>query len=154
MHRPGAIDELGRLARNKAEHGKVPLPDERMRPILNATYGVVLYQEQIMRMLIEFAGFSAREADAARRALGKKRPERIEGVRSRFFSSAVAYGMDSAIVEAVWRDWIEKPTDYFFNRAHALSYALIAYRLAWLKQNFGGEFLAALEDSESASTSW
>jgi len=62
--------------------------------------------------------------------------------------------MDSAIVEAVWRDWIEKPTDYSFNRSHALSYALIAYRLAWLKQKFGGEFLAALEDSESASTSW
>lgn len=148
LTRPHALSLLGPCARNKSAPDTAEFPDGRMRSILANTYGVVVYQEQVMHLLIELAGFSTRDADQARRALGKKRLDQTIRERDRFSAGAVARGLAAELLDHVWVDWIEKPIDYAFNFSHALCYALIAYRHAWLKHHFPGEFLAALDKQE------
>ncbi|MFZ5899470.1 MAG: DNA polymerase III subunit alpha [Bacillota bacterium] len=114
-----------------------------LQPILKDTYGVILYQEQVMRIASDMAGFTLGEADLLRRAMGKKKPEIIAGLRSRFVEGAVKKGVDPSIAGQVF-DLMEYFAGYGFNKSHSAAYALIAYQTAYLKANYPAEFMAAL----------
>jgi DNA polymerase-3 subunit alpha len=146
LYRPGAMAHIDTYARNKRNPEGIGYADERLRPITEKTYGVILYQEQSMRIAKEIAGFSGAEADDLRKAIGKKNREAMAQLRPRFFDGARASGTESRVVETLWAV-NEAAADYSFNRAHAACYGLIGYRTAWLKANHPAEYMAALISS-------
>src|SRR5205085_2834931 len=133
-------------ARGKRDPGSVSYADERLRPILEATKGVILYQEQAMRIAKEMAGFSGAKADDLRKAIGKKNREAMARLKPEFFEGCRASGTSQQAIEWLWAT-NERSADYSFNRSHAACYALIAYRTAWLRANYPAEYMAALISS-------
>ena len=113
-----------------------------LEKILSPTYGVMLYQEQVMQVASELAGFSLGEADMLRRAMGKKKPEVIKGLEDRFMAGARARGVDPRVAQEVFA-LIERFAGYGFNKAHSAAYGLISYRTAYLRRHFFPEFMAA-----------
>jgi DNA polymerase-3 subunit alpha len=146
LYRPGAMRHIDTYARNKRNPETVTYLDERLRPITEATYSVILYQEQLMQIAKSLAGFSGAEADDLRKAIGKKNREAMAALRERFFAGARASGTDERVIEELWMV-NEAAADYSFNRSHAACYALIGYRTAWLKANYPAEYMAALISS-------
>ncbi len=146
LYRPGAMDQIPAYARGKRDPESVRYPDERLRPIVGATKGVILYQEQAMQIAKEIAGFSGPRADDLRKAIGKKNRAAMAELRPEFVEGARASGTSSEVIEWLWSA-NEKSADYSFNRSHAACYALIAYRTAWLKANHPPEYMAALISS-------
>jgi DNA polymerase-3 subunit alpha len=146
LYRPGAIDQIPTYARGKHAPESISYPDERLRAILEATKGVILYQEQAMRIATEIAGFSGAKADDLRKAIGKKNREAMGKLKPEFFEGCRASGTSDRVTEWLWTI-NEKSADYSFNRAHAACYTLIAYRTAWLKANYPAEYMAALISS-------
>ncbi len=114
-----------------------------LEPILKETYGVILYQEQVMRIATDMAGFSLAGADLMRRAVGKKKPEELKAQRERFLEGAIKNGISKEIAEEVF-GLIDFFSGYGFNKSHSAAYALIAYQTAWLKTHYPVEFMAAL----------
>ncbi len=146
LYRPGAMDQIPTYARGKADPEGVTYPDDRLRPILESTKGVILYQEQSMRIATEIAGFSGAKADDLRKAIGKKNRAAMGELRPEFFVGCRASGTAESVVEWLWQT-NERSADYSFNRSHAACYALISYRTAWLKANHPAEYMAALISS-------
>jgi DNA polymerase-3 subunit alpha len=146
LYRPGAMDQISTYARGKHNPESISYPDERLRPILEATKGVILYQEQAMRIAKELAGFSGAKADDLRKAIGKKNREAMAKLKPEFIAGCRASGTSEQVIEWLWTT-NEKSADYSFNRSHAACYALIAYRTAWLKANYPAEYMAALISS-------
>jgi DNA polymerase-3 subunit alpha len=146
LYRPGAMRHIDTYARNKREPERITYIDERLRPITESTYSVILYQEQSMQIAKEIAGFSGPEADDLRKAIGKKLRDKMAGLRERFFEGARASGTAEPVIRDLWAV-NEAAADYSFNRAHAACYALIAYRTAWLRANHPAEYMAALISS-------
>src|SRR4051812_25072549 len=146
LYRPGAMRFIDTYARNKRNPDAVTYIDERLRPITEATYSVILYQEQSMQIAKSIAGFSGPEADDLRKAIGKKDRQRMASLRERFFEGARATGTSEKVINDLW-SVNEAAADYSFNRSHAACYALIAYRTAWLKANYPAEYMAALISS-------
>jgi DNA polymerase III subunit alpha len=146
LYRPGAMRHIDTYARNKRNPEGVVYIDERLRPITEATYSVILYQEQSMQIAKAIAGFSGPEADDLRKAIGKKDRRKMASLRERFFEGARASGTSEPVARALW-EANEAAADYSFNRSHAACYALIAYRTAWLKANYPAEYMAALISS-------
>jgi DNA polymerase-3 subunit alpha len=146
LYRPGAMRHIDTYARNKRNPESIAYLDERLRPITEATYSVILYQEQLMQIAKEVAGFSGPEADDLRKAIGKKDRQRMASMRERFFEGARASSTSEVVIQELWTV-NEAAADYSFNRAHAACYALIAYRTAWLKANYPAEYMAALISS-------
>ena len=146
LYRPGAMDQISTYARGKRNPETITYVDERLRPITEATKGVILYQEQSMQIAKSIAGFSGPKADDLRKAIGKKNREAMAKLRPEFFEGCRASGTGDAVTEALWTV-NEKSADYSFNRSHAACYALIAYRTAWLKANYPAEYMAALISS-------
>ncbi|TML27515.1 MAG: DNA polymerase III subunit alpha, partial [Actinobacteria bacterium] len=146
LYRPGAIDQIPTYARGKHKPESIAYPDERLRPILEATKGVVLYQEQAMQIATELAGFSGAKADDLRKAIGKKNRAAMAKLKPEFVAGCRASGTRPEVVELLW-EVNERSADYSFNRSHAACYALIAYRTAWLKANYPAEYMAALISS-------
>jgi DNA polymerase-3 subunit alpha len=146
LYRPGAMDQIGTYARGKREPESVQFADERLRPILQSTKGVILYQEQAMQIAKSVAGFSGAKADDLRKAIGKKNREAMAKLRPEFFEGCRASGTNETVIEQLWAT-NEKSADYSFNKSHAACYALIAYRTAWLKANYPAEYMAALISS-------
>src|SRR2546423_7877521 len=122
------------------------IPDERLRPILEPTKGVTLYQEQAMQIAKSIAGFSGPKADDLRKAIGKKNRGAMAKLKPEFVEGCKASGTKPDVIEWLWQT-NEKSADYSFNRSHAACYALIAYRTAWLKANHTAEYMAALISS-------
>jgi len=114
-----------------------------LEPIFKDTYGVPIYQEQIMRICSEYAGFTLKEADDARKAMGKKLPEKMKQVRVKFIEGAKKAGHDEAMSETIF-GWIDKFSGYGFNKSHAVSYALIGYMTAYAKVHMPLEFFTAM----------
>src|ERR671916_2575656 len=133
-------------ARNKRNPDSITYIDERLRPITESTYSVILYQEQSMQIAKEVAGFSGPEADDLRKAIGKKLRDMMASLRDRFFEGARATGTPENVIQELWAA-NEAAADYSFNKAHAACYALIAYRTAWLRANHPAEYMAALISS-------
>jgi DNA polymerase III subunit alpha len=146
LYRPGAMDQIPTYARGKRNPETVQYIDDRLRPITEATKGVILYQEQSMQIAKTIAGFSGPKADDLRKAIGKKNRKAMEELRPEFFEGCRASGTAPDVTEALWTV-NEKSADYSFNRSHAACYALIAYRTAWLKANYPAEYMAALISS-------
>jgi DNA polymerase-3 subunit alpha len=146
LYRPGAMDQIPTYARGKHNAQSVSYPDARLRPILEPTMGVILYQEQAMQIAKEIAGFSGAKADDLRKAIGKKDRAAMAKLKPEFVAGARASGSSDAVIEFLWST-NEKSADYSFNRSHAACYGLISYRTAWLKANYPAEYMAALISS-------
>ncbi len=146
LYRPGAMRHIDTYARNKRNPEAIEYLDERLRAITESTYGVILYQEQSMRIAKEIAGFSGPEADDLRKAIGKKQRDRMAALKDRFFEGARATGTSESVIKQLW-ETNEAAADYSFNKSHAACYALISYRTAWLKANYPAEYMAALISS-------
>jgi DNA polymerase III subunit alpha len=142
LYRPGPMDNIDSYVSRK--HGREQ-PDylhPLIQPILEETYGVIIYQEQVMQIAQTLSGFSLGEADLLRRAMGKKIKKEMAKQRSRFVEGAVANGVERARAELIF-ELVAKFAGYGFNKSHAAAYALIAYQTAYLKANHAIEFLAA-----------
>jgi DNA polymerase-3 subunit alpha len=146
LYRPGAMRYIDTYARNKRNPESVVYLDERLRPITETTYSVILYQEQAMQIAKTLAGFSGAQADDLRKAIGKKNREAMAALKSDFFEGARASGTQPRVIEELWAT-NEASADYSFNRSHAACYGLIGYRTAWLKANYPAEYMAALISS-------
>jgi DNA polymerase-3 subunit alpha len=146
LYRPGAIDQIPVYAKGKHNPQAVTYPDERLRPILESSMGVILYQEQAMQISKEIAGFSGAKADDLRKAIGKKNRAAMAALKPEFVEGCGASGTKSEVIEFLWQT-NEKSADYSFNKSHAACYGLIAYRTAWLKANYTAEYMAALISS-------
>jgi len=146
LYRPGAMDQIPVYAKGKHHPEAISYPDERLRPILQSSNGVILYQEQAMQISKELAGFSGAKADDLRKAIGKKNRAAMAALKPEFVEGCRASGTRPEVIEFLWQT-NEKSADYSFNKSHAACYGLIAYRTAWLKANYTAEYMAALISS-------
>ncbi|MGH2870697.1 MAG: DNA polymerase III subunit alpha [Solirubrobacteraceae bacterium] len=146
LYRPGPMENIPTYTRGKHSPETLSYADERLRPILESTNGVIVYQEQAMQIAKEIAGFSGAKADDLRKAIGKKNREAMAKLRPEFFAGCRASGTAEQVIELLWTT-NERSADYSFNKSHSACYALIAYRTAWLKANYPAEFMAALISS-------
>jgi DNA polymerase III subunit alpha len=141
LYRPGPMANIPDYCRRK--HGeKWEAPHPEIHEILAETYGIMVYQEQVMQIAQKMAGYSLGSADLLRRAMGKKIASEMEAQRETFTNGAIARGIDPAKATEVF-DLMAKFADYGFNKSHAAAYALVAYQTAWLKANHPEAFLAA-----------
>lgn len=143
LYRPGPMDFIPVYARRKHGHEPVEMPHPILEPILRETYGVIVYQEQIMRIAHLFAGFTIGEADLLRRAVSKKKREILEQQRAHFVEGALRQGHDAKTAENIYA-LIVRFADYGFPKSHAVAYSIISYQLAYLKANYPVNFYAAL----------
>jgi len=151
LFRPGPMQLIPDFIERKHGRTKVVYDHPLMEEILRDTYGIMVYQEQVMRIASDLAGFSMGEADILRRAMGKKNPELMAEQRKKFVNGAVAHGVPEKKAERVF-GFMEQFAGYGFNKSHSAAYALIAYQTAYLKANYSVEFMAALLTSEMADT--
>ena len=135
------------------KHGRTPVvyPHPALEPILQPTYGVILYQEQVMQIAQELAGYSLGGADLLRRAMGKKKPEEMEKQRTIFLEGSVGRGVDKDLANSIF-DLMEKFAGYGFNKSHSAAYALVSYQTAWLKAHYPAAFMAAVLSSDMDNT--
>ncbi len=153
LYRPGPLESGMVDAFINRKHGRAEIDYffDALRPILESTYGVMVYQEQVMQISSALSGFSLGRADVLRKAMGKKSPELMAEQRSDFVEGAVARGHERGKVERLW-DQIQQFAGYGFNKSHSAAYALVAYRTAYMKAHHPREFMSALLtcDRESA----
>lgn len=155
LYRPGPLqsgmvdDFITR--KHGRQHGPIDYLHPDLEPVLRATYGVILYQEQVMQIAQVLAGYSLGGADLLRRAMGKKKPEEMAKQRSVFVSGATEGGYDAQRASEIF-DLIEKFAGYGFNKSHSAAYALIAYRTAWLKAHYPEAFMAAVLTADMDNT--
>jgi DNA polymerase III subunit alpha len=135
------------------KHGRIAVkyPHPSLEPILRPTYGVILYQEQVMQIAQVLSGYTLGSADLLRRAMGKKKPEEMAKQREGFVKGAGANGVNEKLAADIF-DLIEKFAGYGFNRSHSAAYALIAYQTAWLKAHYPAAFMAAVLSSDMDKT--
>ena len=150
LFRPGPLQSgmVDDFINRKHGRAKLAWPHEdyqldSLRPVLEPTYGIILYQEQVMQIAQVMAGYSLGEADMLRRAMGKKKPEEMAKQRSGFLAGSVANGIDEGLAGNIF-DLVEKFAGYGFNKSHSAAYALVAYQTAWLKHHYPAEFMAAV----------
>ncbi|MEK6732281.1 MAG: DNA polymerase III subunit alpha [Candidatus Omnitrophota bacterium] len=149
LYRPGPIGSgmLDDYMKRKHGHGDVRYDHPLLEASLKETYGIIVYQEQVMIIVSSLAGFSLAQADLLRRAIGKKTPEIMEQQRKAFIDGAVKNKIDKRIAEKIF-SLIEHFAGYGFNKSHSAAYAMISYRTAYLKANYPVEFMTALLTSE------
>ncbi|MFI5375333.1 MAG: DNA polymerase III subunit alpha [Candidatus Rokuibacteriota bacterium] len=151
LYRPGPMDLIEDFVNRK--HGRAAIAYEHplMESHLQETYGIMIYQEQVMKLAADLAGFSLGEADTLRKAMGKKDRELMAQQREKFVSGCKANKIEVKKAERIW-DLIEKFAGYGFNKSHAACYGVVAYQTAYLKANYPTEFMAALLTSEMEKT--
>ncbi len=147
LYRPGPMDMIDDFIERKWGRRKVEFLVPDLEGILKDSYGVIVYQEQVMRIANVLASYSLGEADLLRRAMGKKDPEAMAKQRDRFLSGAAALGHPKGPVSEIF-DQMEKFSGYGFNKSHSAAYALVAYQTAYLKTHYPVEFMSALLTSE------
>jgi DNA polymerase-3 subunit alpha len=143
LFRPGPASYIPTYARNKRRPAGIKYDHELLRPILEPTYGVTIYQEQYMAIARRVAGFSPAQADDLRKAIGKKNKELMASLQEPLMAGLRASGIPDVTVRKLWSDFLATG-DYSFNKSHAACYAMIAYQTAWLKANYPVEYMAAL----------
>jgi DNA polymerase-3 subunit alpha len=159
LYRPGPMDSIPRFLACSAAPEKVTYKHESLRPILEVTYGCIVYQEQVIEIFRRLAGFSLGQADLIRRAMSKKKEKEIKKERAAFIygdpergiAGAIAGGVPEKIAGSVY-DEILDFANYAFNKAHAVSYAIVSYRTAYMKRHYPREYMAALLSSVLDST--
>ena len=143
---PGAMRYIDDYARGKRDPSSVRYADERLRPITESTYGCCIYQEQLMEIAKQMAGFSPAEADDLRKAVGKKKRDLMATMEDKFVAGLRGVGHRRTVAKDLW-SLMTAAADYSFNKSHAACYALIAYRTAYLKANYPAEYMAAVISS-------
>ena len=151
LYRPGPMDLIPDFIDRKHGIKKAHYADARLEPILGPTYGVMVYQEQVMQIAQVIGGYSLGAADLLRRAMGKKKVEEMAKHRDIFVAGAATNGVKEAIANELF-DLMEKFAGYGFNKSHAAAYALVAYQTAWLKAHYPAAFMAAVLSSDMDDT--
>jgi DNA polymerase III subunit alpha len=154
LYRPGPMQHIGTFCRAKHGQEQIVYPHDDLSDILDQTYGVIVYQDQVLKIAQKFAGYSLGAADIMRKAMGKKIAAVMQAEHSRFMSGALANGYSEQDAQKVF-DLIEPFAGYAFNKAHSYAYGTIAYQTAWLKANYPEEYLTAVlrqADSHPAGT--
>jgi DNA polymerase-3 subunit alpha len=147
LYRPGPLSEIPRFIKGKNNQSNIEYLHDSLKPVLEDTYGVMVYQEQITQLLQLVAGYSAGEADLVRKAIGKKKRDIMQAEEPKFIAGCIKKGLTESQANHLWNQ-IQPFADYSFNKAHATCYAQIAYWTAYLKANFPAAFMAALMTSD------
>ncbi len=147
LYRPGPMDLIPSFLEGKNKAKKITYPHPDLKPILEETYGVLVYQEQVMEIANKLAGFSMSEADNLRMAMGKKKKELMKKEKEKFFQGCLKNGYKGAMTEKIW-NFMEKFAAYGFNKPHSASYGLIAYWTGYIKANYPVEYMTALLSAE------
>jgi len=142
LYRPGPKDNIPQFIDSKHGRQAISYPDPSLEEVLKETYGVIVYQEQVMRVAQIIAGYSMGQADLLRRAMGKKKKEILDAEKVPFIEGAVKQGYSAAKAEEIYETLVPF-ADYGFNKSHAAGYSVLAYHTAYLKANFPAEFMAA-----------
>ncbi len=143
LYRPGPMEYIPRFINRKHGREKIEYDIPVMEKYLKDTYGITVYQEQVMLLSQELAGFTKGEADSLRKAMGKKIEEIMNKLRPKFFEGCKRNGIHEETVSKIWKDW-EAFANYAFNKSHSTCYAYVAYRQAYLKAHYPAEFMAAV----------
>ncbi|MGA1978048.1 MAG: DNA polymerase III subunit alpha [Bacteroidales bacterium] len=143
LYRPGPMEYIPKFIRRKLGQDKIEYTLPAMEKYLNDSYGITVYQEQVMLLSQELAGFTKGEADSLRKAMGKKKKSIMDELKVKFMEGCAKNGYDEATVSGIWSDW-ESFAQYAFNKSHATCYALIAYQTGYLKAQYPAEFMAAV----------
>ena len=152
LYRPGPMEWIPDYISGKHGTKVATYPHKSLKPILEKTYGIAIYQEQILQIAQEFSGFSLGEADILRRAIGKKIVSELESQREKFIDGAMQKGHDKTLAVTIFETVIEPFAGYGFNKSHAACYAMIAYQTAYLKAHFPTEFMTALMSADYGNT--
>ena len=147
LYRPGPMQMIDDYVARKAGKRRVSYDLPQLKEILEETYGIMVYQEQVMQIAASVAGFSLGEADVLRRAMGKKKHEEMVSMREKFLAGARKNGVTEAKARKLYEQ-IEQFAGYGFNKSHSAAYALVAYRTAYIKTHYPAEFMAALLTAE------
>lgn len=143
LYRPGPMDKIPNFIARKSGDEKVTYEFPEMETYLADTYGITVYQEQVMLLSQLLAGFTGGQADTLRKAMGKKKRDVLDKMKPKFLEGALERGHDKATCEDIWGQW-EAFASYAFNKSHATCYAYVAYQTAYLKAHYPSEFMAAL----------
>lgn len=143
LYRPGPMDYIPDFIRRKNDPSLVKYDIPCMEKYLKDTYGITVYQEQVMLLSRQLANFTRGESDALRKAMGKKKKDIVDAMKPKFIEGGKKNGHDPKILEKIWTDW-EKFASYAFNKSHATCYSWVAYQTAYLKANYPAEFMSAI----------
>ncbi|MDK2819164.1 MAG: DNA polymerase III subunit alpha [Spirochaetota bacterium] len=146
LYRPGPMDSIPSFIDRK--HGKEEIDcfHENLEPILKTTYGIIVYQEQVMQIAQVLSGFSLGEADIVRRIMAKKKPDELETIRPKWIKGAIDQGYEEKLADTLFELLIPF-SNYAFNKSHAAAYSILAYQIAWLKVHYPAEFMCSLMSS-------
>ncbi len=151
LYRPGPMANIPTYCARKLGHEQIEYLHPKLQPILEPTYGIITYQEQVQQIARDLAGYSLAEADLLRRAMGKKIKAEMNAQRGRFLAGAVERGVDAAIASTIF-DACAKFAEYGFNKSHSAPYALLTYQTAYMKANYPVEFIAASMTLDMSNT--
>jgi DNA polymerase-3 subunit alpha len=151
LYRPGPMAFIPDYIARMHGEAEVEYRHPALKPIFDSTYGIPVYQEQLMRAAVELAGYTPSESDELRSAISKKKAKEIEKHRVKFIAGATGKGMEKSIAEAIYKDW-EEFARYGFNRSHAADYGVIAVQTAYLKAHYPAEYLTALLSASKSQT--
>lgn len=149
LYRPGPMDNIPDFIDRKHGRKEIAYLHQKLEPILGTTYGICVYQEQIMQIAQQLGGFTLAQADTLRRAMGKKQIQYMEEMKGDYFEGCKEQGIDAKTADEIW-DMMVKFADYGFNKSHSAAYAYVAYQTAYLKANYPAEFLAANMTNEAS----
>ncbi len=152
LYRPGPMENIDEFIKRKHGRKRIKYTHPDLEPILSETYGIIVYQEQVMQITNKIAGFSLAQADILRRAMGKKKRKLMKDQKASFIKGAVEKGIAQKTAKNIFA-LIEKFAQYGFNKSHSTAYAYIAYQTAYLKTHYPAEFMAANLTSEMTNTS-
>ncbi len=151
LYRPGPMESIPQYIERKHNASLVTFLDPRMEDILDRSYGVITYQDDVMMISIKLAGYSWLEADKLRKAMGKKIPEVMAAEKDKLYAGLIKNGMSTQKADQLWK-LIEPFAAYGFNKAHAASYGRVAYQTAYMKANFPVEYMSAVLTADSGDT--
>lgn len=143
LYRPGPLEYIPSFVRRKNGEEEIKYDLDACEEYLKETYGITVYQEQVMLLSQKLAGFTKGEADVLRKAMGKKQKDVLDKMKPKFVAQAAEKGHDPTVLEKIWKDW-EAFASYAFNKSHSTCYAWIAYQTAYLKAHYPAEYMAAV----------
>ncbi len=148
LYRPGPMKNIPHFTARKAGKEKITYPAPSLEKILGPTYGILVYQEQVMQLASVMAGFTLGEADLLRRAMSKKKKATMEDMRTKFIAGATEHGYSAQVAHQVF-EYIDRFANYGFNRSHAVAYSMMAFEMAYLKVHYPAAFFTALMNAET-----
>lgn len=148
LYRPGPMENIPHFTARKAGKEKIAYPAPSLEKVLGPTYGILVYQEQVMQLASVMAGFTLGEADLLRRAMSKKKKATMEDMRTKFIAGATEHGYSAQVAHQVF-EYIDRFANYGFNRSHAVAYSMMAFEMAYLKVHYPAAFFTALMNAET-----